>query len=202
MPLVCPDLAAFLIVQMETLGELAGTLGKDSEGRTWRDKSARMLKALIHELWREDTFIARRTHDSKEVACQSLLPCVPILLGERLPEGIRSTLRCRIGTFLTNYGLATEHPDSPAYTPDGYWREPIWAPSTYIILCGLRACGYENTANTLAERFCTLCRASGFAENFNALTGESLRDPAYSWTSSVFLLCAQMLNKEKAGHEP
>lgn len=29
---------------------------------------------------------------------------------------------------------------------------------------------------------------NGFAENFNALTGKALRDRAYSWTSSIYLV--------------
>jgi hypothetical protein len=36
---------------------------------------------------------------------------------------------------------------------------------------------------------------SGMAENYHALTGESLRDPAFTWTSSVFLLLAHELMK-------
>ncbi len=35
------------------------------------------------------------------------------------------------------------------------------------------------------------CAVSGFAENFNAVTGDPLRDPAYTWTSSVFLTLAR-----------
>lgn len=35
----------------------------------------------------------------------------------------------------------------------------------------------------------------GFAENYNAVTGESLRDRAYTWTSSgVFILAEEYLN--------
>jgi putative isomerase len=34
---------------------------------------------------------------------------------------------------------------------------------------------------------------SGMAENFDAITGEGLRDPAYTWTSSVFLIFAHEL---------
>ena len=55
-------------------------------------------------------------------------------------------------------------------------------------------------ADTVSERFCRLCGRSGFAENFNALTGEALCDPAYTWTASVFLLLAERMNKERGGH--
>jgi hypothetical protein len=45
----------------------------------------------------------------------------------------------------------------------------------------------------VARRFCETCRTSGFAENFDAITGAPLRDKAYTWTASVFLLLAHDL---------
>ena len=37
--------------------------------------------------------------------------------------------------------------------------------------------------------------ASGFAENFDAVTGEGLRDRAYTWTASAFLvMCHEFLS--------
>ncbi|MFP4377349.1 MAG: MGH1-like glycoside hydrolase domain-containing protein [Spirochaetales bacterium] len=73
----------------------------------------------------------------------------------------------------------------PDDEPDG---GPVWGPSTYLIVEGLRACGEDELAETIADRFCRTCAENGFAENFDALTGEGLRDRAYSWTASVFLL--------------
>ena len=36
--------------------------------------------------------------------------------------------------------------------------------------------------------------SSGFAENFNAVTGEGLRDRSYTWTASAFLvMCHEFL---------
>jgi len=52
----------------------------------------------------------------------------------------------------------------------------------------LAACGELDLARSLARKFCDLCAASGFAENFDALTGAALRDRAYTWTASVFLI--------------
>jgi hypothetical protein len=36
-----------------------------------------------------------------------------------------------------------------------------------------------------------LCERSGFAENFDALTGDGLRDRAYTWTASCYLTFAR-----------
>lgn len=71
-----------------------------------------------------------------------------------------------------------------------YWRGPAWAPTTYLIVEGLRSCGENAMANDLARRFCRACAKGGMAENFDAKTGTGLRDRAYSWTASVFLLLA------------
>jgi hypothetical protein len=39
----------------------------------------------------------------------------------------------------------------------------------------------------VSRRFAALCERSGFAENFDALTGDGLRDRAYTWTAAVYL---------------
>ncbi len=68
----------------------------------------------------------------------------------------------------------SELPSSPYYQPDGYWRGPIWAPSTVLVVDGLRRAGHGELAKRISERFRALCEASGFAENFDALTGTGL----------------------------
>ncbi|MDR0555213.1 MAG: hypothetical protein LBG76_10520, partial [Treponema sp.] len=88
------------------------------------------------------------------------------------------------------HGLATEAPDSPRYESDGYWRGPIWAPSTYLAVDGLRRGGYERLAETIARRYLRMsCHiARGNYENFDALSGAGLRAPGYTWSASVYLL--------------
>ncbi|HUV38960.1 MAG TPA: trehalase family glycosidase, partial [Planctomycetota bacterium] len=192
-PLVAPDLAAFLVLQTEELADLAETLGKPAEAEQWRGRSKRLLEALLAKLWRTDRFVAVRQPSGEAIDTQSLILCLPIVLGKRLPAEVRGALIKRIGTFVTKFGLATEHPDSPHYLPDGYWRGPIWAPSTMLIVDGLVQSDEKALAERIAQRFCRMCAKSGFAENFDALTGEALRDRAYTWTSSVFLLLASEL---------
>ena len=42
----------------------------------------------------------------------------------------------------------------------------------------------------ISDRFRALCEKSGFAENFDAQTGAGLRDRAYTWTASAYLILA------------
>jgi glycogen debranching enzyme len=115
---------------------------------------------------------------------------MPIVLAGELPAQIRAALVQGIRAHLTPHGLATELPTSPHYEPDGYWRGPIWAPATVLIEDGLRRSGSTVLADEISSRFRALCERSGFAENFDALTGAGLRDRAYTWTASAYLTLA------------
>jgi hypothetical protein len=67
-----------------------------------------------------------------------------------------------------------------------------------LVVDGLRRAGHEELARRISDRFRALCEASGFAENFDALTGAGLRDRAYTWTASVYLLLARFHVAEHA----
>ncbi|WP_214109140.1 amylo-alpha-1,6-glucosidase [Acrocarpospora catenulata] len=184
------DLAAFLIIQMRALARLATGLGLTDEVARWSQAADRMREAMLAELWRGDHFVARSARSDQVWSSSSLLDLMPIVLGEELPQPVHATLAAKIKTHLTEYGLATELPTSPHYQDDGYWRGPIWAPSTVLIEDGLRRTGYTGLADEISARFRALCEKSGFAENFDARTGTGLRDRAYTWTASAYLILA------------
>jgi glycogen debranching enzyme len=191
-PVEGPDLAAFLITQMEALAVAAEHLGHREQVAIWQQRAGRLQQVLLEHCWDGEGFRARQS-GSHQMAKggDSLIPFMPLLLGERLPAEIRGKLIAGVaepGRFITEWGPATESPCSPLYQPDGYWRGPIWAPSTYILYDGLRRSGETALARDIAQRFCRLCAKSGMAENFDARTGAPLRDKAYTWTASVFLL--------------
>lgn len=190
-PVESPDLAAYLIIQMETLAEIAGLLGLTEESSQWRQRADDTLERLIRHFWKDGRFTACRSGTHEVSEGDSLLLFVPILLGRRLPEFIRTALLEGLrdeNRFLTSNGWATESVSSPYYKPDGYWRGPIWAPSTMLLVEGVAAAGDNELATEIAERYCRMVSLSGMAENFDALTGAGLRDRAFTWTSSVFLI--------------
>ncbi|GII33548.1 amylo-alpha-1,6-glucosidase [Planotetraspora mira] len=184
------DLAAFLVLQMRALARLATELSNPDAAAGWSAAADRMRDALLAELWTGDRFVARGARSGRTWSSSSLLDLMPIVLGEELPEPIRATLAAKIEEHLTAFGPATELPTSEHYQDDGYWRGPIWAPSTVLIEDGLRRAGYTDLADEISVRFRALCESSGFAENFDARTGEGLRDRAYTWTASAYLTLA------------
>jgi glycogen debranching enzyme len=181
------DLAAFLVLQLRELARLAPD--PDTSAR-WTEQADRMRDALLAELWDGERFVARGALSGRTWSSSSLLDLMPIVLGEELPRSVQAALAARIERHLTAFGLATELPASEHYQDDGYWRGPIWAPSTVLIEDGVRRAGYPDLADEISARFRALCEKSGFAENFDARTGEGLRDRAYTWTASAYLILA------------
>ncbi len=158
-----------------------------------------MLERMTNHYWSEGRLrpVSLRpkgtTWEHRYVRSDSLLPYVSIVLGKELPDEVLKWIVSELkqpGPFLTPYGLATEKTTSPYYEPAGYWRGPVWAPSTMLIVDGLGRIGETGLAREIAQRFCQTAASHGMAENFDALTGEALEDPAFTWTSSVYMILA------------
>lgn len=198
-PTESTDLAAHLVLQCEMLAFIGRTLRKNKSAACWQERANQQLNRLLDHSIKKDRFISPLNGKKDAPPSQSLLNTVPILLGKRLPEKVLSKLVADLspgGPFLTDWGLATESPKSPLYQSDGYWRGPIWAPSTYLIVDGLEDAGQIDLARMIAERFCDLCvEHPGFWENYDAISGKGLRCPGYSWTAAVFLQLAEWLGK-------
>ncbi|WZH38819.1 MAG: glycogen debranching protein [Microbacterium enclense] len=193
-----PDLASFLVVQLDVLAALADELDT-GEGESWRAERDRVQQALLRDLLDDDGFFAVGALSGTVSKRTSLLNLLPVLAADRFSAAVSDALATRIAAHLTEWGPATQLVETPEYEDDGYWRGPIWAPSTMLIEEGLRRGGHVELADMINERFRALCERSGFAENFDALAGAGLRDRAYTWTASVYLVFAHEHLQRAAG---
>ncbi|MHB0935696.1 MAG: MGH1-like glycoside hydrolase domain-containing protein [Armatimonadota bacterium] len=99
---------------------------------------------------------------------------------------------------------ATEPGYVPGYLPEENlsccsWRAHTWMPVNYYAMHGLRACGYDNAAATLAARSAELFRRHPFREYYLTDTGEPCgRDPFWGWSS----LALYMEDECRLGTDP
>jgi mannosylglycerate hydrolase MGH1-like protein len=184
------DLAAFLALQLDVLAGLATELGRHDEAVTWSARADELTKDMLAQLWDGERFVSAAPLTGRRSRSASLLTALPIVAGARLPGDVTAALVAQIRGLLTTQGLATEPVESEHYESDGYWRGPIWAPSTFLVENGLRSTGYQVLADEVSAQFRALCERSGFAENFDARAGHGLRDRAYTWTAAVYLILA------------
>lgn len=191
-PVVTPDLNAFLVRQCRTLARWAAALGRPAaEADAWNARGTELRDALVSELWRGDRFVARHIPSGRDVDSMSLAALLPLVIGDELPSEIVAALVAGIDRCTTEWGVASEAPDSPFYEAQNYWRGPVWAPTTLIAVDALNRVGESTRAQTIAGRFMAVVEKSGFAENFEAQTGAPLVDPGYTWTAAVYLLFAE-----------
>ena len=189
-PIEGPDLPTFLVLTARAIANIKARQGDISGKQHFEQVGTRLVDLLIKQLWQGDRFVARKS-DGTDVPAQSssLIRFMPMLIGDGLPAeiGAKMVEDFEQSDMLTVWGPATESPSSPYYEADGYWRGPIWAPTTLLIHDGLVAQHSPELAKKIATNFVNLCEHSGMAENFNALSGEGLRDRAFAWTSAVYL---------------
>ncbi len=206
LPCASPDLAAWLILQLEELARLAPVIGHPEDAAVWTDKARRIAEAMSVRCWDGRRWQAVQSHShrpSSEGNC--LLPWLAGMVGHRMSETQRAAvvrLLGEEGRFLTSFGPATESIRSPLYEADGYWRGPIWGPSTVMAVEACRACGAPGLADEIARRFVRMGNQIGFAENYDALTGRGLRDPGYTWAAAAWLLLQRTAASARTTQEP
>jgi len=199
LPLETPELAAFLIVQMDLLAEIAQKTGLSNDADLWKNRSDKMLELLISRLWTGEKFVSKRTGtDIYNQNSECLNSYEPLILGEKLPLDIRRKMIARLkqeGEFLTPYGLSYESLKSPGFDLKVYTRHNIWSHHMMVIIDGLIACGEDIFAKEVAKRYCDHLAKNGFSEMINSLTGENENDPAYAATAGVYLTLVQTVLK-------
>ena len=198
-PVATPELQAFLIIQMDMIARISEKLGIEEDAQYWKAESDKLLALFLEKCFRNNLPVPIHSNTGEIVECQSLLPYEVLVLGDRLPEEIRKACVevLKGDTFNTPYGLATESPKSPLYQEKKKWRGPIWAPATLMILEGLRACHEEELAKAEAAKYISLVQEKGLAENYDALTGESIGPNIFTWTASAYLIILKEFCDEK-----
>lgn len=190
-PVQSPDLAAWLVLQMEFLEETARELLLTGEAARWKVDGEELFHSMMEYFIRDGRFEAVKLPEGETVPSESLILYLPLILGDRLPEDLRESMLTALleeSSLATEWGLASEPLDSPLFEEDGYWRGAIWPPTTLIMVEALRRCHRNEEAEKLTERFCEICTKYGFYENYSAIDGHGLRDHGFTWTASVFLI--------------
>ncbi len=199
MPVEAPDLSAHLIRSLDSMAYFAQILGLEGDRIKYREQADKLYKRLMERLYDEEGFYARVGYRGERVNNRdSLILRLPIIIGYRLEDKVLDGLvKDLVANFESRYGLTTERMDSPFYNSKGYWLGPIWAPVTFLFVEALCRYGYEEEGLRIAEKFLELTLLGGMAENFHPITGEGLVDPAFTWTSSVFLLLGEKIYRHK-----
>ena len=210
LPIVSPDLMAYTVFNCEACARLAGLLGDEENKEMWLAKAQKVLDYLINELWDGEQFLAYLPGTKEFYKCGSITQLQPIMLGARLPEGIRTVLKNRLmdsEQFLTDYGTSTENLTSEKLVMRSFTKGAVVAPSQFFIINGLYDAGFKEDAQALCYRYLNALLHKGLALGIHSYRVEpvlgneiqpicgamSVSWPFTSWTSSIFIALAERI---------
>jgi glycogen debranching enzyme len=77
--------------------------------------------------------------------------------------------------------------EAPGYSPNRYWRGPIWININWLLFHGLRRYGYHDYAHRIRRSIIELPKTYGFYEYFDPEAGRGHGSDHFSWTAALVL---------------
>lgn len=183
------DLNAYLALECKLLKKFASLLEVAFDAPDYREKVADYF--FDPEM---GFFFDKRIKDGsfiQEPGCEAYTPLwTEIATSEQVEKMM--PLFTDTSKFSTYIPFPTIAADNPKYNPKGYWRGPIWLDQTYFAIRGLRNYGYHELADQytlqIFDRLQGLKEGAPIHENYGTHTGERLKAPHFSWSSSHLLM--------------
>ncbi len=174
--------------------EMARILGREDEVG-WLEKEHSFLKHVINEqMWDDDKkFYFDRFRDGSLSDVKTVGAYWTLLAG-LVPEERRDAFVAHLDNekeFKRPNRVPTLSADHPLYSAEGsYWRGSIWAPTNYMVLCGLHEYGYDELAHEIAlscvDHVSRVFRETGtLFENYapeKASKGNCAKDKFVGWS--------------------
>ena len=174
------------------LAEIARVLGEDAAPyEEWAERTAR---AIDSKLWDE----AHGTYVDWDLAVDAPID-VHVAAGfTPLYAGIPTQERAaRMYAYLnspsfcpleeTCFPVPSYDRQAPGYSPQRYWRGPVWINVDWLLYHGLRRYGYDAYATRVQQAMVELVAQHGFYEYFNPETGAGHGSDEFSWTAALLL---------------
>lgn len=183
------DLNAYLALECKLLKKFAGLLNTTFDGPDYTKEVAdyffdKNINFFCDRRLKDGSFI-------EEPGCEAYTPLWTKIATQEQVDSMLPILQ-DTAKFSTYIPFPTIAADNPKYNPRGYWRGPIWLDQTYFAIRGLRNYGYNKLADEYTlqvfDRLSGLKEGALIHENYGTHTGERLKAPHFSWSSSHLLM--------------
>lgn len=183
------DLNAYLAYEYQLLKELSGIAGYEF---TEPDKTSSVADYFFDA--KKGFFYDRKLNSGDFVTVEGCEAYIPLWAQIATSEQVKSMIPyltdpLKFGTYIPFPTVTADHPQ---FSPNGYWRGPIWLDQVYFGIRGLRNYGYAELADKYTKQvFDRLNGLRGDApihENYDTNTGKRLKSPHFSWSAAHLLM--------------
>ena len=194
------DLNAYLYAEKIYLAKIARVLGHEDDAVRLEDEAARVADFVRTHMWDDETgffydidIVHKRALIDRGKAIEGAIPLWAGLASPEQASRVRDALMDP-NTFNTVMPFPTVSRDNPRYSPDKYWRGPVWLDQAYFAVEGLANYGYAEDASQMAWKLINSAQGltgnGSIRENYNPETGDGLNASNFSWSAACFYLLA------------
>ena len=191
------DLSAQMALDAGHLARIASLLGRPAEESSWQRERDAINETINRRCWSATAAFYLDLGYGKPIERRHVGMFWTLWSGAAAERTQRQALVRALqdpARFNRPVPVPSLAADEPEYKPWGqYWRGGVWAPTTYMVLRGLRACGEERAAARIARRLynavaCVWRHTGTFWENYAPETlsyGQPARPDFCGWTALV-----------------
>ncbi len=152
------DACAQQYLSAEILIKMARVLDREDEVQWLKDEAQLLRNTVNNTMWNENNaFYFDKLRDGSLSTVKTIGAYWTLLAG-LVPEERRDRFVAHLDNpaeFKRHNRVPTLSADNPEYDGinGGYWRGAVWAPTTYMVLCGLNDYGYNTLAYEIASTY-------------------------------------------------
>jgi Glycosyl hydrolase family 63 C-terminal domain len=177
---------------LRALSRLAERAGNDPLARWSRETAARVTDALMERSYDARAGLFWNLVGAREepVRVKTIVSLMPLILDDLPRTAVESLVEhlADPDEFWLDYPVASTARNEAAFVPTRtrlIWRGPMSMNTNWFLVHGLRAHGYPDLADTIAERSRELVERHGFNEFYNPLNGEPVGVETFGWATLV-----------------
>lgn len=196
------DLNAYLYAEKVYLAQIAKVLGKEDDTKKY-EEDAEDIKEYVndnmydnktgyyYDLQINDDGSRTNLLDERGKGTEGWMPLWANMATKKQAKSVEKNMMDE-NVFNTYLPFPTAAKDNPKYSPNEYWRGPVWLDQALFGIEALQNYGYTDESiemiNKLFDNAEGLKQTEPIHENYNPETGKGLNSTNFSWSSAVYYL--------------
>ncbi len=170
--------------ELKNAGEIAKILQKSEDEQFFIYQRTLITQAMRDLMFDDGIYYSTQGFDYKKIKVNTWAMFAPLFAGILSGDEAQRIMEeqfLNFDHFHTTYLLPTVSKNEPSFSPDGFWRGPVWMSVNWFIFQGIQKYGFKKEAQKILDCSMQLLEKSGFREQYNPLTGEGLGAKNFTW---------------------